>query len=137
MDPIPLISINAQTKYIAQQSDPTNNRFVFSYTITISNKSQLNYQLLSRHWLIQDANQKIEEVYGEGVIGEQPVIKSGESFTYTSGAILETDMGTMEGKYFMVQSNDSEEDVDDVVDNKNTIEVSVPKFLLSVPRVLH
>lgn len=131
---IPAISVNAKAIYIAQQSDPTNQRYVFSYTITINNSSELNYQLLSRHWLIQDANQKIEEVYGEGVIGEQPIIKSGESYTYTSGAILETDMGTMEGKYFMVQAteNDTEKN-----HQQNTFEVSVPKFLLSVPRVLH
>ena len=129
-----LISIDSETSYIAQQSDPSNKRYVFSYTITISNNSDQCYQLLSRHWLIQDANQKIEEVYGEGVIGEQPVIKSGESYSYTSGAILETEIGTMEGKYFMTQNYDNEIQIDK---KSNTFEISIPKFLLSVPRILH
>ena len=98
---------------------------MFSYTITIKNVSEKPFQLLSRHWIIQDANRRVEEVYGEGVIGEQPLIDPGESYTYTSGTVLETEMGTMEGRYFMVG------------DSNDEFEVAIPKFVLSVPRVLH
>jgi len=116
--------ISAQTQFVPQQSDSNKNRFVFAYTITINNQSKQSCQLLSRHWVIQDANRKVEEVYGEGVIGEQPIIKPGESYQYTSGAVLETEMGTMEGRYFMVSS-------------KKEFEITIPKFVLSVPRTLH
>jgi len=108
-----------------QQSDINNKRFVFAYTITIANESEIPFQLLSRHWIIQDANRKIEEVYGEGVVGEQPLINPGESYTYSSGAVLETEMGTMEGRYFMLSQTNDE------------FEVVIPKFVLSVPRTLH
>ncbi len=119
------VKVSTITDYIPQQSDENNKRFVFSYTITIENNSDTTFQLISRHWLIQDANLKIEEVYGEGVVGEQPVINPGESYTYSSGAVLETEIGTMEGRYFMqTKSNDE-------------FEVKIPKFVLSVPRVLH
>ena len=118
-------NITAETGFVEQQSDVENNRFVFYYTITIENVSDTAFQLLSRHWVIQDANRKIEEVYGEGVIGEQPVIEPGESYTYSSGAVLETEMGTMEGRYFMLSNNNDE------------FEVPIPKFVLSVPRTLH
>ena len=117
--------ISAQTGYVEQQSDRDSNRFVFSYTITIENVSSSPFQLVSRHWVIQDANRKIEEVYGEGVVGEQPVIAPGESYTYTSGAVLETEIGTMEGRYFMLDQR------------KQEFEVPIPKFVLSVPRTLH
>lgn len=116
--------ISAQTQFVPQQSDSKINRYVFAYTITITNQSKQSCQLMSRHWVIQDANRKVEEVYGEGVIGEQPIIKPGESYQYTSGAVLETEMGTMEGRYFMVSS-------------KNEFEVPIPRFILSVPRILH
>ncbi|NND81021.1 MAG: Co2+/Mg2+ efflux protein ApaG [Gammaproteobacteria bacterium] len=119
------VNVTAITDFVEQQSDAENHRFVFSYTITIENDSDSEFQLLSRHWVIQDANRKVEEVYGEGVIGEQPVIKPGESYTYTSGAVLETEMGTMEGRYFMINKS------------KNEFEVPIPKFVLSVPRTLH
>lgn len=119
------VNITTVTGFIEQQSDRDNNRFVFAYTITIENISDQPFQLVSRHWVIQDANQKIEEVYGDGVVGEQPVIKPGEKYSYSSGAVLETEMGTMEGRYFML----SEEE--------NEFEVSIPKFVLTVPRVLH
>ena len=118
-------NIKTKTGFVEQQSDTANNRFVFSYTITIENTSENSIQLLSRHWIIQDANRKIEEVYGEGVIGEQPIIDPGESYTYTSGAVLETEMGTMEGRYFMATKSEQE------------FEVAIPKFVLSVPRTLH
>ena len=117
--------ISAVTGFLDRQSDSQNKRFVFAYTITIENISQVSFQLLSRHWLIQDANRKTEEVYGEGVVGETPVIQPGESFTYTSGAVLETEMGTMEGRYFLRD------------ELGNDFSVPIPKFVLSVPRVLH
>lgn len=117
--------ITAITGFVEQQSDRENNRFVFAYTITIENVSDEAFQLVSRHWVIQDANRKIEEVYGEGVVGEQPIIKPGEKYSYSSGAVLETEMGTMEGRYFMLSEHSDE------------FEVSIPKFLLSIPRVLH
>jgi ApaG protein len=119
------INITAVTGFVEQQSDRDNNRFVFAYTITIENVSDETFQLVSRHWVIQDANRKIEEVYGEGVVGEQPIIKPGEKYSYSSGAVLETEMGTMEGRYFMLSGKDDE------------FEVSIPKFVLTVPRVLH
>lgn len=118
-------SIKAVTQFIEQQSDKKNGRYVFAYTITIENTSDTSFQLLSRHWIIQDANRKIEEVIGDGVVGEQPIIKPGEQYTYSSGAVLETEMGTMEGKYFMV------------AENKDEFEVLIPKFTMSVPRVIH
>ena len=125
------VLVSSTTTYIEQQSDIKNNRFVFAYKITISNQSDQIVQLLSRHWIIQDANLKIEEIYGEGVIGEQPVIKPGE---YTSGAILETEIGTMEGRYFLISKPKNS-----IEDNSlNTeFEISIPKFTLTIPRTLH
>ncbi|NNC99749.1 MAG: Co2+/Mg2+ efflux protein ApaG [Gammaproteobacteria bacterium] len=118
-------SIKAVSGYVEQQSDKDKNRFVFAYTITIKNVSDSPFQLISRHWVIQDANRKVEEVYGDGVVGEQPIIQPGQSYTYSSGAVLETEMGTMEGRYFMLSDSDDE------------FEVPIPKFVLTVPRVLH
>lgn len=119
------VKVSALSGFVERQSDIKNKRFVFSYTITIENESDSPCQLISRHWVIQDANRKTEEVYGEGVVGEQPIIKPGESYTYTSGAVLETEMGTMEGRYFMIDKS------------KDKFEVPIPKFVLSVPRTLH
>lgn len=121
-------NISVKTTYIEQQSDTESNRFVFSYTITIKNVSKAAFQLISRYWLIQDANNKAEEVYGEGVIGKQPVIEPGQSFVYTSGAVLETEMGTMQGKYFMHSVETTP---------KKEFEVIIDPFVLSVPRTLH
>ena len=118
-------NISVVTSYVEPQSDAASNRYVFAYTITIENSSDEPFQLMSRHWLIKDANSKVEEVYGEGVVGDQPVIAPGEKYTYSSGAVLETEMGTMEGRYFMHSHN------------KNEFEVTIPKFVLSVPRTLH
>lgn len=123
------VSVSTQNSFIPQQSDSKSNRFVFAYTVVIANNSDTSVQLLSRHWLIQDANQKIEEVYGEGVIGEQPLIKPGESFSYTSGAVLETEIGTMEGRYFLISTKPE--------NGNNEFEIDIPKFVLSVPRTLH
>jgi len=125
----PDIHISTVSQFVPQQSDSVSGRFVFSYTVTIENRSNEPYQLLSRHWVIQDGNMKVEEVYGEGVIGEQPLIKAGDSYSYTSGAVLETDMGIMEGRYFFKAQSESEQD--------ENIEVPIPRFLLTVPRTVH
>ena len=117
--------VTTVTGFVEHQSDPENKRFVFTYTITIENTSEISYQLISRHWIIKDANCKIEEVLGEGVVGEQPIIKPGEKYTYSSGAVLDTEMGTMEGQYFMRDVNEEE------------FPVPIPKFVLSIPRTLH
>jgi len=117
--------ISAKTDFIEQQSNPTKKHYVFAYTITIKNVSNAPFQLISRHWIIEDANKNVEEVFGDGVIGEQPTIQPGDSYTYSSGAILKTEIGTMEGRYFML------------ADTNNKFEVPIPKFVLSIPRVLH
>lgn len=119
------VQIVAQVKYLAEQSDETDNRFVFSYTITLTNNGDSTVQLLSRHWIITDGNNQIQEVRGQGVVGEQPVIKPGQSFGYTSGTVLSTPVGTMTGTYQMVSEDGTK------------FEAPIPQFVLSVPRVLH
>lgn len=96
------IKIDVETRYLPEQSAPAENRFVFAYTITISNRGTNAVRLLSRHWRITDANNRVQEVRGEGVVGEQPLIEPGASYRYTSGSMLETPVGTMEGSYAMV-----------------------------------
>jgi ApaG protein len=124
-----LVYVTTECGYVPQQSNSKENRYVFFYTVTIHNNSSQACQLMSRHWSIQDANRKVEEVYGEGVIGEQPIIQPGELYKYTSGAVLETEIGTMEGRYFMVQKSIEKEVVE--------FEINIPKFTLSIPRTLH
>jgi ApaG protein len=119
------IMIHAVPHYLESQSFPELNRYTFAYTITITNKGSVAAKLLNRTWLINDANGKTQEVHGVGVVGEQPHLKPGESFTYTSGASIESVVGTMEGSYTM-QSDDGENFV-----------VPIPKFTLSIPRTLH
>lgn len=119
------ITITTQTQYIADQSDEAASRFVFAYTITIRNTGTTPAQLISRHWVITDANHKVQEVRGLGVVGAQPLIKVGESFEYTSGTAIGTPVGTMKGGYQMV----SEDGIQ--------FEAVIPEFTLSVPRVLH
>jgi len=119
------ITVTTQTQHIAEQSDEAANRFVFAYTITIRNTGTVPAQLISRHWVITDANNQVQEVRGLGVVGAQPLIKAGESFEYTSGTAIATPVGTMRGSYQMV----SEEGVQ--------FEAVVPEYTLSVPRVLH
>ena len=119
------LDITVDANYIENQSDREENRFVLSYTITISNNGSIPVQLMSRHWVITDANARIQEVIGDGVVGQQPVISSGERFKYTSGAVLDTAVGVMEGKYHMV------------LENGQKFEANIPKFTLSVPRILH
>ena len=119
------INITISTRFLDNQSEPEENRFVFSYTITITNNERESVQLLSRHWIIKDANNKFEEVIGEGVIGEQPIIKSGETYEYTSGVILDTEIGTMEGFYDMRYPD------------QKIQKAKIPLFTLSIPRTLH
>ena len=119
------IRFRAETHYMNEQSFPDQERYVFAYTMTITNTGNMAATLLRRHWLITDANCNVQEVRGDGVIGEQPHLKPGESFEYTSAAILETPVGCMEGKYELL----AEDGIDFVA--------SIPIFKLSTPNALH
>ncbi len=119
------ISIEVATAYVDEQSEPEVDRYVFAYTITISNRGSIPAQLLSRHWVITDANGKIQEVSGDGVVGEQPHLKPGEKFRYSSGTILETPVGSMHGCYRMQ------------TDNGTDFDAPIAPFTLAVPGVLH
>ncbi|KAF3977248.1 MAG: Co2+/Mg2+ efflux protein ApaG [Methylococcales symbiont of Iophon sp. n. MRB-2018] len=119
------IIVETQPQYIEAQSSPDKNRYVFAYTITITNAGAIAATLLSRHWLITDSNGKNQEVKGEGVVGEKPYLKPGESFRYTSGAMIETPVGVMQGKYSMIS------------DGGDSFKAIIPKFTLSIPRTLH
>jgi|TARA_B110000967_G_C18840765_1_gene539239 ApaG protein len=119
------IQVNVQTRYIEDQSNPEKNYYIFAYTITIVNQGQQPAKLLTRHWVITDSNHKVQEVRGDGVIGEQPVLKPGEQFVYTSGTMLETSVGTMKGSYQME------------ADDGFQFDATVEEFVLSTPRVLH
>jgi ApaG protein len=119
------ISINVDTTYLAEQSDPSADRYVFTYTITITNSGTVAAQLISRHWIITDAEDVIEEVKGLGVVGEQPLLRPGEHFEYTSGTALATPVGTMRGTYQMV------------AEDGNKFDAEIHVFTLSMPRVLH
>jgi ApaG protein len=119
------IRVDVETRYIEDQSNPEQNYYVFAYTITIQNKGKQSAQLLTRHWVITDSNQKIQEVRGDGVVGEQPLLKPGEQFVYTSGTRLETEIGTMKGSYQML------------ADDGSQFDATVDEFVLSTPRVLH
>jgi ApaG protein len=119
------ISINVDTTYLAEQSDPSADRYVFAYTVTISNTGTVSAQLISRHWIITDAENVTQEVKGLGVIGEQPLLRPGENFEYTSGTAMATPVGTMRGTYQMV------------AEDGNKFDAEIPVFTLSMPRVLH
>lgn len=119
------VHIDVKTQYLPAQSNPEEGRFAYAYTITISNHGEQWVQLLSRHWLITDGNNQVQEVKGEGVVGEQPVIEPGESYRYTSGALLETAVGSMEGSYQMVNANGEKFDA------------PIPPFGLTQPAALH
>ena len=119
------IRVDVEIRYIEDQSNPEQNYYVFAYTITIQNKGQQSAQLLTRHWVITDSNQKVQEVRGDGVVGEQPLLKPGEQFVYTSGTMLETAVGTMKGSYQML------------ADDGLQFDATVDEFVLSTPRVLH
>jgi ApaG protein len=119
------IKVAAQAFYLEEQSDPAHDRYVFAYTVLIQNQGNVAARLLSRHWIITDANSKVEEVRGEGVVGEQPYLRPGEGFQYTSGAILDTSVGSMKGSYQML------------ADDGVTFDAEIPPFVLSIPRTLH
>lgn len=119
------VTVSSQTQYIPEQSDEQNNRYVFAYTITIRNTGSAAAQLISRHWVITDATNQVQEVRGLGVVGAQPLLKPGESFEYTSGTAIATPVGTMRGSYQMV------------ADDGTRFDAAIPEFTLSVPRVLH
>lgn len=119
------IKVKVDTLYIESESDPENDRYIFAYTITIKNVGDVAAKLLTRHWVIRDANGKTQEVHGDGVVGEQPYLRPGEGFQYTSGTMLETSMGTMGGAYLMV------------TDNGEEFKAAIADFLLSTPHTLH
>lgn len=119
------IQVKAVARYLADQSDEAADRYVFAYHVTIRNTGTAPAQLLSRHWIITDAHGTVQEVEGSGVIGQQPTLKPGEAFEYTSGCVLTTPVGTMKGSYRM-QAEDGVE-----------FNASIPEFTLAMPRTLH
>ena len=119
------IAVQAATQYLPDQSDEAGSRFVFAYTITIRTLGSVPAQLISRHWIITDAQGLVQEVRGMGVVGAQPLLQPGESFEYTSGASIATAVGTMRGTYQMLAQDGTR------------FEATIPEFTLSVPRVLH
>jgi len=119
------ITVAARTAFIPDQSDLGTGRYVFAYTITITNTGTVPAQLVSRHWVITDSNNQVQEVRGAGVIGEQPMLRPNESFQYTSGTAIATPVGTMRGSYQMVAQDGVQFDA------------PIPEFTLSMPRVLH
>src|SRR6476659_4449696 len=119
------IAVTVQTRFLKEQSAPDDNRYVFAYTINIANAGSVAAKLLTRHWIITDANGKVQEVRGDGVVGEQPWLRPGDDFNYTSGAVLETAVGTMRGSYHML------------ADDGSHFDANIPQFTLSVPRTVH
>jgi len=119
------VLVEPVARFLADQSDPAKNQFVFTYTITITNTGDIAAQLLGRHWIITDGDHKVQEVKGLGVVGQQPLLQPGESFEYTSGASIATSVGTMQGSYQMLAA-----------DGK-AFDAPIPLFTLSVPRTLH
>lgn len=122
---LPRIQIRTRVTYQPDQSDEAGNRFAFSYTITITNLGTQTVKLLSRHWVITDAYNRVQEVRGQGVVGEQPVLAPQESFEYSSGTVLATQVGTMRGSYRME------------IEDGPQFDAEIPQFVLSIPRVLH
>lgn len=121
----PRIRIDVETRYLPDQSDPGDRRFAFSYTITIRNEGEAGARLTHRNWLITHGNGRTQEVHGEGVVGEQPHLKPGQGFRYSSAAVLETPVGSMQGSYQMIDDEGAAFDVD------------IPPFRLAMPGVLH
>jgi ApaG protein len=119
------INIDVETTYLDDQSEPREQRYVFAYTITIRNEGEVPAKLLTRHWIITDANGRVQEVRGDGVVGEQPYLKPGQGFRYSSGAVLETPVGTMQGSYQMV------------ADDGAQFDAPIPAFRLAMPGMLH
>ena len=118
------IRVDVETSYLDEQSDPREGRYVFAYTITIRNEGQVPARLLTRHWVITDANGKVEEVRGDGVVGEQPYLKPGQGFRYSSGAVIETPVGSMQGSYQML------------ADDGAQFDASIEPFRLAMPGIL-
>jgi ApaG protein len=119
------IDVSVKPTYIPEQSDPHNSHYVFSYTVTIMNTGDMPAKLLTRHWIITDGDGQVQEVKGDGVIGEQPYLKPGEGFQYTSGTFMNTPVGTMHGSYQML------------ADDGETFDAVIPSFRLSIPNILH
>jgi ApaG protein len=119
------VAVSAVPQYLPEQSDPEKERYVFAYTITIENVGSVPAQLISRHWIITDASDQVQEVRGLGVVGHQPLLKPGEKFEYTSGCQLDTPVGTMRGTYQMT------------ADDGTQFEAVFPEFTMAIPRVLH
>ena len=119
------MTVEPVARFLAEKSDPAKNQYVFSYTITITNTGNVAAQLVSRHWFITDGDHKVQEVKGLGVVGQQPMLKPGESFEYTSGASIPTAVGTMQGTYQMM------------AEDGKAFNTPIPLFTLSVPRTLH
>jgi ApaG protein len=119
------IEVSPMPQFIPEQSDPENDRYIFAYTITIKNIGEVPAQLVSRHWIITDAHNEVQEVRGLGVVGKQPLLQPGESFQYTSGSSLTTPIGTMKGSYQMVAEDGTH------------FEAEIPEFVLATPRALH
>ncbi len=119
------IAIQVSTQYLQQQSDPGRPSYAFAYTITILNNRDQPVRLLSRHWIITDQNGKVDEVKGNGVVGQQPTIAPGQSYQYSSGAVLQTEIGDMHGSYTM-------QDADGAL-----FDAPIPLFVLAVPHMLH
>ena len=119
------IAVDVETAYVEEQSDPRDKRYVFAYTITIRNDGGRAAKLLTRHWIITDANGKVQEVRGDGVVGEQPHLKPGQGFRYSSGAVLETPVGTMHGSYQMI------------ADDGERFDAPIAPFRLAIPGLLN
>lgn len=119
------MKVSVATQYLKDQSDPEQNNFVFAYTITITNTGMVAAQVISRHWIITDSTNHVEEVKGLGVVGHQPFLAPGQSFEYTSGCVLKTPQGSMKGTYFCV------------AEDAHQFEADIPEFVLSLPRTLH
>lgn len=119
------ITVVPRAFYIEEQSDPQRNHYVFAYTISLTNTGNVAAQLVSRHWVITDADNQVHEVKGLGVVGQQPLLKPGEHYEYTSGSAIATMVGTMRGTYQMIAEDGTQFDAE------------IPEFTLSVPRVLH
>ncbi len=119
------MQVTVESEYLPDQSDEDGQRWVFAYHIRILNRGAVTARLLTRHWVITDGEERSREVHGEGVVGEQPSIAPGQEFQYSSGAILETEVGTMEGSYQMI------------AEDGTCFDTEVPAFTLAVPRALH
>ena len=123
--PLHAIQVIVTTRFLEDQSIPEDDRYVFAYTIRIQNLGEVAAQLISRHWVVTDANGKVQDIRGDGVVGEQPWLRPGEHFEYTSGTVLETPLGTMRGSYQML------------AEDGTAFDALVDPFTLSIPRTLH